>query len=90
MRPAFPACKMRSPASSSEKTRPRRGYPRYDPLYLVVIGIAMLVSQLVGTQMKRGVCQIFAAAGGGSKGVGAKGSASFFVHGDSPQVGGKR
>jgi hypothetical protein len=24
-----------------------------DPLYLLIIGIAMLVSQLVGTQMKR-------------------------------------
>ena len=25
----------------------------YDPLYLVITGLAMLLSQLVGTQMKR-------------------------------------
>jgi hypothetical protein len=48
---------MTSPASSLTpvKTRPRRcslAGNSYDPLYLV-IGIAMLVSQLVGTQMKR-------------------------------------
>jgi hypothetical protein len=67
MRPAFPACKMTSPASSLTpvKTRPRRGSlagNSYDPLYLV-IGIAMLVSQLVGTQMKRAFAKYSQGAG---------------------------
>jgi putative neutral zinc metallopeptidase len=27
--------------------------PNYDPIYIIITGLAMLVSQLVGTQMKR-------------------------------------
>jgi uncharacterized protein len=27
--------------------------PTYDPIYLIITGLAMLVSQLVGAQMKR-------------------------------------
>ena len=27
--------------------------PAYDPIYLIITGLAMLVSQLVGSQMKR-------------------------------------
>jgi hypothetical protein len=27
--------------------------PHYDPIYLIVTGVAMLVSHLVGAQMKR-------------------------------------
>jgi hypothetical protein len=59
MRPALSSLQndVASVSSTSVKTRPRRRClpsPEIPTIpYLVVIGIAMLVSQVVGTQMKR-------------------------------------